>query len=248
MANDNFNNQTPEDDLASNDLNRQPEGSQENSKNTAKGGEEIMEAPRKVSNSELKKKRLVYYAAKRSVDSLENKRMSLITIIKTGKKERVKIDKETKDKIIETVKLNTTQLNDEKRRLAEVDLELEMARDGLKKKDYGFSKAAKSKTDVTVSKKQAYREKRAESRIEDVKALVNSAVFNSGFQDVVDIQKMAGEGATLKDIKPRLMKVVRKENRNGYPIRNVSDKTVEIIMAGLLNWNTETSDQPFKIS
>jgi len=139
-------------------------------------------------------------------------------------------------------------MKDEVRKLAKVRFELDKANDDLKMKDFGFSKANKTVTDKILNQREAYKIQKQKEKINDVKALVNSAVFNSGFQDVVDIQKMAGEGATLKDIKPRLMKVVRKENRNGYPIRSVSDKTVEIIMAGLLNWNTEAADQPFKIS
>jgi len=78
--------------------------------------------------------------------------------------------------------------------------------------------------------------------------LVNSAVLNDNLQAVVDVQNLAANGDDIMQIKSELMKIVRKENKNGYPIKNLSFKTVEIIMAGLLSWNTDKSEQPFFIS
>ena len=211
-------------------------------------GRLIMTAQRSISNTELKRKRVLYYAAKRKVDSREDKRTASINVIKTGKKERVKVNKQTKEKTVVVVKLTDAQIIDEKRILAEIDLELEKAKDDLKLRDFGFSKAVKNQTDNILTKKQAYLEKKAEEKIDTVKALVNSAVRNSSLQNVLDLQKLSGEGGKINAVRSELMKIVRKENKNGYPIRNVSHKTVEIIMAGLLNWNTESSDQPFDVS
>ena len=54
------------------------------------------------------------------------------------------------------VKLTDAQITDEKRILAEIDLDLEKAKDDLKLRDFGFSKAVKIQTDILLSKKQAY--------------------------------------------------------------------------------------------
>lgn len=223
-------------------------GSLENTNNNSIESENKMENLRNVSRSEIRRKRFVYYGAKRSVDSKETKRDSIMKAIKTGRKERVKKNKATGEQEIIVVKLTPAQITDEKLKLAEITLELEKATDDLKRKDFGFSSATKTKTGNVMNKKQAYRAKKADDKIADVKALVNSAVVNSGLQNVLDLQKLAGEGGKINNVKSGLMKIVRKENKTGYPIKNVSHNTVEIIMAGLLNWDTETSDLPFDIS
>ena len=90
--------------------------------------------------------------------------------------------------------------------------------------------------------------KKEEEKLNTVKALINSAARNGSLQQVLDLQKLSGEGAKSKAVKVEMMKIIRKENKNGYPIRNVSEKMMEIIMHGLLNWDTEKSDQPFDVS
>jgi len=211
-----------------------------------KGGEIKMVA--RISKTELRRRRVLYYAAKRRCDSLEDKRKASMNIIKTGKKERIQVDKETNDKVVVTVKLTDAQIADEKRILAELVLELEKAEDNLKLRDFGFSKAVKNQTDDILTKTQAYRERKDEEKLNTVKALMNSAIRNGSMQQVLDLQKLSGDGSKIKAVKAEMMKIIRKENKNGYPIRNLSFKTVEIIMAGLLNWDTENSDQPFDVS
>ena len=98
-----------------------------------------------------------------------------------------------------------------------------MAKDELKKKDFGFSSATKTRTDAIMTTKQAYRAKKQEEKIKDVKALVNSAVINGSLQKVLDLQKLSGDSAKINDVKSELMKIVRRENKNGYPIKNVSN-------------------------
>lgn len=210
--------------------------------------EEEENTMRRVSNSELKRKRLAYYAAKRTVDSLEEKRTATIKVIKTGRKEKIKVDKDTKEEEVVVVRLTDAQINDEKLKLAQLDLDLEVAADELKKKDFGFSTATKNKTENVKSKKQAYKEKKEEEKIRNVKALINRAVLNSGLTDVLELKKISGNGVKLNDVKLDLMKIVRKENKHGYPIKNVSQKTVEIVMAGLLSWDPQTVDLPFDFS
>jgi len=202
----------------------------------------------KMSNSELKKSRIEYYAAKRRVDTLENKVAIYMKIIDTGKRQRVKVDKVTREKTIETVKLTDVQIKDVKSKLVSTEFQLLVAIDELKQKDFGFSKATGAITEKIVSSKHAYIQKKADEKVEDVKALVNRAVMNGGLQSVLDVQILAADAGDIKRIKSELMKIVRKENENGYPIRSLSVKTVNIIMAGLLNWNAEKSELPFSIS
>ena len=203
---------------------------------------------RSLSNSELQRKRLSYFGAKRRVDSLESKRESIIKTIRTGRKERIKKDKDTEEQIVLTIKLTDTQITDEKRKLAELDVDLDIAQDELKKKDYGFSAASQKNIKTAKNRKQLNRDKRAEEKLKSVQALVNSAIVNGSLQDVADLRTLSGSGAKINAVKSGLMKIIRKENKNGYPINNVPNKGVEIIMAGLLSWDPESSDQPFEIS
>ena len=202
----------------------------------------------KMSNSELKKSRMEYYATKRKVDSLENKVADYTKIIETGKRQKVKVDKETREKIIVIEKLTDVQIKDMKRKLAAEKFQLMVATDELKEKDFGFSQATGAISNKISNSRDAYKQKKANEKIESVKALVNSAVLNGNLQGVVDVQNLAANGGDIKQIKSELMKIVRKENKYGYPIKNLSFKTVEIIMAGLLKWNTAVSDLPFDIS
>jgi len=214
----------------------------------SKGGEIEMVSFPKMSNSELKKSRMEYYAAKRRVDSLENTVANYIKIIETGKKQRVKVDKVTRDKTIEIVKLTDVQIKDTKRKLAAQQFLLMVAKDELKEKDFGFSQATGAISDKILNSKQSYKKKKAEEKVENIKALLNSAVMNGSLQSVVDLQNLVANGGDIKQIKSGLMKIVRKENKNGYPIKNLSFKTVEIIMSGLLKWNSDKDEQPFPIS
>jgi|GEM_PF-6195949 len=202
----------------------------------------------KMSNSELKKSRMEYYAAKRSVDSIENKVNNFKRIIDTGKRQKVKVDKVTREKTIVIEKLTDVQIKDTKRKLVAAEFQLMVAKDELKEKDFGFSQATTAISNKISNSQQAYKKKKADEKIESVKALVNSAVLNDNLQAVVDVQNLAANGDDIMQIKSELMKIVRKENKNGYPIKNLSFKTVEIIMAGLLSWNTDKSEQPFFIS
>ncbi|MEB2296500.1 MAG: hypothetical protein OZ930_08265 [Ignavibacteria bacterium] len=169
-------------------------------------------------------------------------------IIDSGKRQKVKVDKVTREKTIVTEKLTDVQIKDMRRKLVAVQFELMVAKDELKEKDFGFSQATGAIFDKISNSRQAYKEKKAEEKLENVKALINSAVMNGNLQSVVDVQNLAANGGNIKQIKSELMKIVRKENKNGYPIKNLPFKAVEIIMAGLLNWNTEKSEQPFPIS
>ena len=211
-------------------------------------GEEKKIHIRSLSKSELQRKRITYYGAKRRVDSLEDKKESIIKIIKSGRKERIRKDKNTDEQIVVVIKLTNAQIKDEKRKLADLVLDLEIAKDELKAKDYGFSAASQRNIATTKSKREAYQDKKAEQKLKSVKALVNSAVMNGNLKDVADLRTLAGSDAKIKDVKSGLMKIVRKQNKQGYPINNVLNKTVEIIMAGLLTWDPESSDQPFEIS
>ncbi len=215
---------------------------------TEQNGEEKKIRIRSLSNSEIQKKRVIYYGAKRRVDSLEGKKDSIIKTIKSGRKERIRKDKDTDEQIVVVIKLTDAQIKDEKRKLADLVLDLEIAKDDLKEKDYGFSAASQRNIITAKSKRQAYQDKRAEQKLKSVQALVNSAVMNGCLQDVADLRELAGSDAKIKEVKSGLMKIVRKQNKNGYPISNVLNKTVEIIMAGLLNWEPDSSDQPFEIS
>ncbi len=209
---------------------------------------EVINMVARISRSELSRKRVLYYAAKRRVDSLENKVNDLNRIIDSGKRQKVKVDKVTREKTIVTEKLTDVQIKDMRRKLVAVQFELMVAKDELKEKDFGFSQATGAIFDKISNSRQAYKEKKAEEKLENVKALINSAVMNGNLQSVVDVQNLAANGGNIKQIKSELMKIVRKENKNGYPIKNLPFKAVEIIMAGLLNWNTEKSEQPFPIS
>lgn len=202
----------------------------------------------KMSNSELKKSRMEYYAAKRRVDSLENTVTNYTKTIETGKRQKVKVDKVTREKIIVVEKLTDVQIKDVKSKLAAAQYQLLVAKDELKEKDFGFSQATGAISDKISNSKQAYMKKKADDKIQNVKALVNNAVVNGSLQSVVDVQNLAANGGDFKEIKSELMKIVRKENKNGYPIKNLSFKTVEIIMAGLLSWNSAKAEQPFAIS
>ena len=254
MFNDNSNNsKNGEDTLVeekrSDFLNQTIESSSINTPNdTEQNGEEKKIIIRALSNTELQKKRLAYYTSKRRVDSLEGIRGSIIKTIRSGRKERIRKDKDTDEQIVVVIKLTDAQIIDEKRKLAELDLDLEIAKDELKAKDYGFTAASQRNTTTAKSKRQAYQDKRAEQKLKSVKALVNSAVINGSIQDVADLRTLAGSDAKIKDVKSGLMKIVRRQNKHGYPISNVLNKTVEIIMAGLLSWDPESSDQPFEIS
>lgn len=237
-----------EGEMISENVNKTQNGEETTTLTNQREREEEMNTIRRVSNSELKRKRIAYYAARRSVDSLETKRTAAIKVIKSGRKERVRIDKETDKQIIVVVKLTDAETRDEKLKLAQLDLDLEVAKDELKKKDFGFSIATKIRTDKVKSKKQEYKEKKDDEKNRDVQSLINSAALNSGLTDVLELRHLAGNGANINDVKLNMMKIVRKENKFGYPIKNISHKTVEIIMAGLLSWNPETEEQPFDFS
>jgi hypothetical protein len=202
----------------------------------------------KMSNSELKKSRIEYYAAKRRVDSREITVADYTKIIETGKRQKIKVDKVTREKIIVIEKLTDVQIKDMRRKLRAAEFQLLVAKDELKEKDFGFSQATGAISNKISNSQQAYKKKKADEKIESIKTLVNSAVLNGSLQNVVDVQNLAANGGDIKQIKSELMKIVRKENKNGYPIKNLSFKTVEIIMAGLLSWNTDKSEQPFSIS
>ena len=77
---------------------------------------------------------------------------------------------------------------------------------------------------------------------------MNSAVLGDGLKDVLELKNLSGTGGNINDVRSKLMKIIRKENKEGYPILNVSHKTVEIIMAGLLSWDPAKADEPFEIS
>ena len=77
----------------SDNLNPITENSSTDTPNDAEqNGEDKKIIIRSFSSSELRKKRLSYYGAKRRVDSLEGKKESIIKTIKTGRKERIKKD------------------------------------------------------------------------------------------------------------------------------------------------------------
>jgi len=151
-------------------------------------------------------------------------------------------------KFVVVIKLTDAQIEDEKRKLADLVLDLEIAKDELKEKDYGFSAASQRNITTAKSRRQAYQDKRAEQKLKSVKALVNSAVMNGGLKNVADLRELAGSDAKIQDVKSGLMKIVRKENKHGYPISNVLNKTVEITMSVLLKWEPKSTDLPFEIS
>jgi hypothetical protein len=200
----------------------------------------------KVSKTAYRKIKLQYYGSKRRMESLNTKRAALFKIIDTGKKEVARISKDNKEQTTAIIKLTAAQIRDEKRKLAELENDLAIAKNDFKQKEFDFLKGANTKRGNAKSQRIAYKQKQFSKKEAIIQTLINRAVLTGSQNDVLALRTLSGQN--INKIKSSMLKIVRKQNGGGYPINNIPNKTVEKIINGLLNWVPAKTDEPFDIS